>query len=253
MKTNLKTPISISVLHATFVLGISLIISPYSFLDTPVSLLTFGASWAITTSLQLLILRSLRNLQSKQTKEILQTSSFFISSILGALIYIFTNTTEQPFLFLSAFLFIPIISAILFIFTFVFSIKSQKGKIAIAGEELNQKEPTLLILENGKKETYSCDVEKIILIEANDNYIFIHHILEDGATKKDIIRCSMRKAESTLKSISSNLLRIHKSYIANTNFINSIEGKAQAYRIKMEHLESQLPVSRTFDISQLKK
>ena len=90
----------------------------------------------------------------------------------------------------------------------------------------------------------------IILFQANDNYVVFHYLVEGNPTKT-MERISLKKIESILIENDIKFYRIHKSYIANPDFIMGIAGSAQAHKLKLRHLNFDAPVSRAFDLKQI--
>jgi DNA-binding LytR/AlgR family response regulator len=105
------------------------------------------------------------------------------------------------------------------------------------------------ILENTKgKAVFDLPFESLICFEANDNYINIFFIDSKQQLQKRLERMSMKKVEELLNHSDSSFLRVHKSYVVNKLFIKEIKGKSQAYRILLEHLDFEIPVSRRLQI-----
>ena len=110
----------------------------------------------------------------------------------------------------------------------------------------------LLTLENTKGRTrLEIPVSSIICFEANDNYVMIY--FEDAAGKltKKMERLSMRRAEELIAGCAENFVRVHKSFLVNKQFIVEVKGRAQAYRIRVKHLEELIPVSRKLTIHEI--
>ena len=90
----------------------------------------------------------------------------------------------------------------------------------------------------------------IILFQANDNYVVFHYLVE-GNPRKTMERISLKKIESILIENDIKFYRIHKSFIANPDFIIGIAGSSQAHKLKLRHLNFDAPVSRAFDLKQI--
>ena len=99
------------------------------------------------------------------------------------------------------------------------------------------------------KTRLSIQLDAIICFEANDNYVAIYY--EDTSEKliKKLERISMKRIEEFLGEDNTKFLRIHKSFIINTNFILQVVGKAQSQKVRLKHLNEELPVSRKINIS----
>lgn len=84
----------------------------------------------------------------------------------------------------------------------------------------------------------------LLLIRSANNYIEVFY-LENGETKKQMIRCSISNTEKTLKDFSF-ILRCHRKYIVNVNHIVKIEGNSQGYNIALEGLDFPVMVSQKY-------
>lgn len=101
-----------------------------------------------------------------------------------------------------------------------------------------------LILQSEGKERLILPPASLLYIEAMGNYIKIYY-REDASVKKEIIRCSLKKAEKATKAI-DQIVRCHRAYIVNLLNIQRAAGNAQGYLLKMKGIDSSIPVSRKF-------
>lgn len=76
------------------------------------------------------------------------------------------------------------------------------------------------------------------------NYVKVYH-WKDEKLCNQMIRNRMSDLEKQLAQ-HPNLLRCHRSHIINLDFIESIRGNASGYKIKLRHVEEEIPVSRSF-------
>ena len=137
-------------------------------------------------------------------------------------------------------------------FVILLNRQAKKKRMAANPKSSSQPAPLVFKLENEKnKVLIEVELNNIICFEANDNYVNIYYLLNDEP-KKSIQRISLRKVEEQLTNLQSEFSRVHKSYLINPNCVKKIGGKAQAYRITLQGLEFEIPVSRNFDISLLK-
>lgn len=91
----------------------------------------------------------------------------------------------------------------------------------------------------------------LVLIEAADNYCKVHY-LEDGDLKMELLRVKMKEAEEALDN-ASTFFRCHRSYLVNATAVRSISGNSQAYKLELDHGLEPVRVSRSFDLSPLRK
>jgi len=87
------------------------------------------------------------------------------------------------------------------------------------------------------------------LFEANDNYSNIYYLNENGEIDKQIERLSLKKIENLIEKYDKSFHRVHKSYLLNSDFLLSIKGRSQAYKLELKHVKKLIPVSRKFDIN----
>ena len=65
------------------------------------------------------------------------------------------------------------------------------------------------------------------------------------------MRVTLTKIEKELQDY-NKIIRCHKSYIVNVNFINNINGNARGYLLKSDEIPFNIPVSRSFSKQSLK-
>jgi len=105
----------------------------------------------------------------------------------------------------------------------------------------------LTITHTRGKATLKIPLHAVICVEANDNYVYIHYLDEQGRPVRQLERLSMRKAEELLFAGTDLFVRVHKSYLVNKMFVEEVTGRAQAYRIRLKHTGAEIPVSRKWN------
>lgn len=111
--------------------------------------------------------------------------------------------------------------------------------------ELSTEEKRRLITITGdnKREELTVEPESIILIQSVDNYVTVYF--------KDVKTIRTQMLRSTLTDIAKKLaeipflFRCHRGYIVNIGQIKVADGNAQGYRLTMNSLNVQVPVSRS--------
>ena len=63
----------------------------------------------------------------------------------------------------------------------------------------------------------------------------------------------MKKMEEILSLENTKFERVHKSFLINPSRLIAISGKAQAYKLELQGLESLIPVSRSYSINLLEQ
>lgn len=170
-----------------------------------------------------------------------------ISFMAGVLSYVIFPPTEYfSFIsFISLFLIIPIppVSAI------IINYYTTQITIVPNGEKERKSSPKIQFKNSSGKIVISIEVNNILYIESGDNYIFVYSFDKDSENvSKEMYRITLKRIEEEIKKY-EGFHRVHKSYIVNANFLEKVVGKSQAYKLKLQHVEMAIAVSRRFDIS----
>jgi hypothetical protein len=86
-------------------------------------------------------------------------------------------------------------------------------------------------------------INNICYIESMSNYIRLAYV-EGGNIKKEIYRSTLKSIEDQLQN--SKVIRCHRSFMVNLDYIESISGNAQGYLITLKNTDDQVNVSRNF-------
>jgi len=101
-----------------------------------------------------------------------------------------------------------------------------------------------------QKDKLSMKARLLLLIRSADNYIEI--FWKDGDTiNSRMIRSTLTKAQDLLSDY-SYVFKCHRSFIVNINYIDRVEGNSQGYRLFIENIDFEIPVSKTA-VDQLKE
>jgi hypothetical protein len=106
------------------------------------------------------------------------------------------------------------------------------------------------INSDNEKERITFTADSLVYITSQGNYASFF-LKKDDAIKEKILRITLTKITEELKD-HPNIIRCHKSYIVNSNFINDISGNARGYLLKSNYISEEIPVSRTFSKESLK-
>jgi tetratricopeptide (TPR) repeat protein/DNA-binding LytR/AlgR family response regulator len=115
---------------------------------------------------------------------------------------------------------------------------------AAKNEILPLKEKLITINTDSSSEVIRFLHNDLICFEANDNYTAIY-LLKDGKLKKDLYRITLKKIESQIFGY-ENIIRCHKSYIININYLDKITGNAKGFKMHLRNLDFEIPVSVSF-------
>lgn len=195
-------------------------------------------------------------------RRIVNASIFIVSSSLAGLIYCFVfgigsyliPTVMLGFIISSL---VPAVGYFLYSFVLekseVLVIENSKDEnVTSDTKEENVDVRFVLKNESGKK-LFDTAVKNIICFEANDNYVVIYYLDNEGKQKKAMERISLKKIEEILTELNVTFFeRVHKSYLINETIIEEVKGKAQAYRLKMKNLDLLIPVSRNYNVDKFR-
>lgn len=107
-------------------------------------------------------------------------------------------------------------------------------------------ESVLITDENGKV-VARMPVRNILYFKSEDNYVLLFY-KGDHDVKKELIRNNLKKLEKDLDL--PNFMRIHRSYMINTQNLASVLRTSQGYRVKMDGgSDHELSVSATYQRS----
>jgi hypothetical protein len=106
------------------------------------------------------------------------------------------------------------------------------------------------VFGENNKENISFNINDLIYITSNGNYASFF-IKTTNGTKEKLLRITLTRVFNSLNKY-SNIIRCHKSYIINNQFIKSINGNARGYYLKSDYIQKTIPVSRNFKKDDLK-
>lgn len=95
-----------------------------------------------------------------------------------------------------------------------------------------------------QKDSLAIKVSLLLLIRSASNYIEVYW-KEAQEVRKQMVRCSITSAEEMLKEYKF-IIKCHRSYIVNTNYIEKIEGNLQGYKLFIDELDFPVPVSKNY-------
>jgi hypothetical protein len=111
-------------------------------------------------------------------------------------------------------------------------------------ENKNIQEKIVLFESDYQKDSLSVKVSQILFIRSANNYIEVFW-KENGIVKNQLVRCSLTKAEQTVKD-EKFIFKCHRSYLVNINFIENVEATPQGYKLSFDKVDFPVPVSKNF-------
>ncbi|MHB0755671.1 LytTR family transcriptional regulator DNA-binding domain-containing protein [Polaribacter sp. M15] len=122
-------------------------------------------------------------------------------------------------------------------------IKTYKEKKRLEKEKILI--PKVTIFSDNKKESICINTNNLVYVTSQGNYASFFIKEEDNEIKEKILRVTLTKIEKELENY-SKIIRCHKSYIINTNYVDDISGNARGYLLKSDIISFPIPVSRSF-------
>ena len=95
-----------------------------------------------------------------------------------------------------------------------------------------------------QKDNLAIKVSLLLFIRSANNYIEVFW-KEGDSFKNQMVRCSMAYAEELLKE-HKFIIKCHRSFIVNINYIDRFEGNLQGYKLYFEKIDFPIPVSKNF-------
>lgn len=144
------------------------------------------------------------------------------------------------------------------IFTFITEHFYREKRIKVSKEIMKfrelktvlKKEKEITIYGNNKEDNLSFNLNDLIYISSQGNYASLF-LNSNNKIKEHVLRTTLTSIISDLKKY-KNIIRCHKSYIINSEYMNSISGNARGYFLESNKIQIQIPVSRSFSKQSLK-
>ena len=99
-----------------------------------------------------------------------------------------------------------------------------------------------------KSETNNIEIttnsDDIVLLEAVGNYLNVHYYNGKTVTK-EVVRNTLKNIELSTDNF-ENLFRCHRAYLINLDHVVNVKGNAQGYKLQLNHIEQEIPVSRNY-------
>lgn len=108
--------------------------------------------------------------------------------------------------------------------------------------EILQNEPIVIISSKLKKESLEFTLDELLCVISEGNYVEFY-LFRKGKLHKENIRNSMNEIEEQLHAHAC-LLRVHRAFLVNLNKINHKRGNSLGYRLRLNGLDMEIPVSR---------
>lgn len=138
------------------------------------------------------------------------------------------------------------------VFIIMYNEAIHNKKYAALSEDINSR---LSVPENSNKhitisssndnEELNLNAEDLVYITSADNYIEVYYSPNSGSDEivMKLLRNTLKNTEDNLSGF-QNIIRCHKSYIVNLDYVNNVTGNAQGYKLHLSNSDKLIPVSR---------
>lgn len=160
----------------------------------------------------------------------------------------FIKQETLPVFFTKSVLFTHAVGLFPFVFiTFHFESKLRTYHLGKSASFVAQKYEVsnnlIVIAGEGQDQSIEFTSDSFRFARASGNYVEFH-LIKEGAAKKELQRLTLSKLEEQFAQHSFPTMKTHRSYIVNLSKIESVNGNAQGYALKLDGLEERVPVSR---------
>jgi len=108
----------------------------------------------------------------------------------------------------------------------------------------SENQSTVIIPSQYAQESLELNANDLIFVRSADNYIEIYFKNEEKV-EKSLLRNTLKTVESILSD--TCFFRCHKSFLVNLNYVQSVSGNAQGYKLHLKFTEEVIPVSRAYN------
>lgn len=102
---------------------------------------------------------------------------------------------------------------------------------------------TLNLSSENEKDVLSIKNKDLLYIESSENYSTIF-FLQNERVEKILLRSSLSRLETQISD--TNIVRVHRSYVANLENVIKLSGNAQGYKLHFQQTTFLVPVARKF-------
>lgn len=94
-----------------------------------------------------------------------------------------------------------------------------------------------------ENDSFEIDPSLFLFAMAEGNYTSFYFYKDETVTRQ-LKRISLKNVEDQLASVSTNVIRTHRSFLVNPRHIQKITGNAQGYQLYFPKIDFVVPVSR---------
>lgn len=108
-------------------------------------------------------------------------------------------------------------------------------------KNFNSGSDRIALTGTSKNEKIELDIDDLLYIKSNDNYVIIY-LRENGAIKKKMLRNTLNRIETMVEK---SLIRCHRSFLVNPIKIQAINGNITNSKLRIDGSDIEIPVSRS--------
>lgn len=140
---------------------------------------------------------------------------------------------------------VPLIFSVLINHMRIQLIRSNEIKASLGQTEEKEQENGLVVVIPTEKGEYLLNLDRLIVIKSNANYLEIYFTAPKSTHQQDKIRCTLTAMEKVIGQY-GNLLRCHRAYILNLDKVDGYTGcLSNGFEVVNHSLDFLVPVSRT--------
>lgn len=162
--------------------------------------------------------------------------------------YLNDNSLSLKYIFLFEF-YTFLVSILPITFIIVYNESKSSRRYNELSQDINQKltahtnpTSTIKIESQNQNEELMINSSDLLFIKAADNYIEVYH-LESDEVRNSMLRNTLKSVEEIFTN-NENIIRCHKSYLVNLQYVNNVSGNAQGYKLHLDFTDIPIPVSR---------
>lgn len=124
-------------------------------------------------------------------------------------------------------------------------IHTQEEKAVSLSFSINQSWGKNVVLPDGLKGTWELKPERLLLAEADGNYVKIVYCQDDKLLQHSL-RITMKQVEDAFSDYSF-VQKCHRAFLVNLHSIEKVNGNSQGYRLMLKGWKEEIPVSRAYN------
>ena len=114
-------------------------------------------------------------------------------------------------------------------------------EIPIYEKENTEKAKTITIVGNNKSETLTIFEADFIFAKAQQNYVDVYYNTENGMQQE-----TLRNTLSNIMKQLPKAWQVHRSYLVNLDYLESVEGNARKRFIRISTTDETIPISQVY-------